>query len=150
MPDLGAIHENVRFDWAAADRLAGELRASADVLTTQVGYRNTIAAQARQEWRGGFAEQFDGRMGSCTGDAQRLATALLRAADQVDELARTARQEQDRREQARAWEQRQHDEGNSETFKDFFTGEHDGPPVPPPVEPPKFVITETACSTRNG
>ena len=39
MGDLGAIHEDVRFNWAAAADLAAELRACAAVLDEQVPQR---------------------------------------------------------------------------------------------------------------
>jgi hypothetical protein len=74
----------------------------------------------------------------CTGDAQRLATALREAADQVDELARLAREEQNRREKARQWQQEQDNEGVLEKIGDFVFGEDDLPPVPGPVTPPTF------------
>ena len=85
----------------------------------------------------------------CTGDAQRLATALRQAADQVDELARMAREEQDRREKARQWQAEQEDESVLEKVGDFLFGEDDLPPIPDPVTPPTFT-TAAPISTARG
>jgi plasmid stabilization system protein ParE len=103
MPDLGAYNENVRFNWTAAAELVRELRSTATVLEGQIGERKRIGAGARKQWEGSNAQQFDGRMSSCIGDARRFVTSLRKAADGLAELAKLARQEQQRREQAREW-----------------------------------------------
>jgi len=148
MAELGAIQDDVRFDWSGAERLAAEFRATAGVLEGQVPHRNAIAGQAKQEWRGAYAEQFTGRMRTCAGDAQRLADAMRTAASQVDELARLAREEQTRRERARDWMAQQEDESLLEKAKDFVFGEDDKPPVPPPVEPRRFTSTAPVAGSR--
>ncbi len=138
---LGAIGEDVQFNWAAAGELAAELRSTAGVLEYQVGERRRIAVGAREQWEGVFAGQFDGRVGICTGDAQRFAAAMCQAAAKLEELARLARQEQQRREQARAWVEQQESEGWLErNILDPLFGEDDLPPPPPPVEPPRIAI----------
>jgi uncharacterized protein YukE len=148
MVDLRGIAEDVPFAWSAATRLAAELRAAATTCEAQIPRRNTIAGQAATEWRGLYARQFADRMRICTGDAQRLATALRQAADQVDELARLAREEQDRREKARQWQREQDDEGVLEKVGDFIFGEDDLPPIPDPVTPPTFTTTAPISAVR--
>lgn len=148
MGSLGAIHEDVRFDWAAAARLAAELRATAAVLEAQVGARNAAAGVAREEWRGVFAEQFGERMRICTADARRFAAAMRDGAAQLDELAELARQEQQRRERAREWERQERDEGLGEKVVEFFVGERDRPPIPPPVEPKRIAIVSPGAAGR--
>ena len=148
MVDLRGIAEDVPFAWSAATRLAGELRAAADTCEGQIARRATIAGQAATEWRGLYARQFDDRMRVCAGDAQRLAVALRQAADQVDELARLAREEQNRRERARAWQQEQDDEGLLDKVGDFFFGEDNRPPVPDPVTPPAFTTAAPITPSR--
>ena len=148
MAELGAIHDDVRFAWSAAERLAAQLRAAASVCQGQVAHRIQIAGQASQEWRGVYAEEFAVRVRTCIGDAQRLAAAMRQAADQVDELRRLAREEQTRREQAREWERQQNSEGVLETIKEFFTGEDDKPPIPRPVEPPRYTSQVAAPGSR--
>ena len=149
MVDLRGIAEDVPFAWSAATRLAGELRAAADTCEGQIPRRTTIAGQAATEWRGLYARQFSDRMRICTGDAQRLAVALRQAADQVDELARLAREEQDRREKARQWQREQEDESVLDKVGDFLFGEDDLPPIPDPVTPPTFT-TAAPISTARG
>jgi uncharacterized protein YukE len=149
MVDLRGIAEDVPFAWSAATRLAAELRATAAACEGQIPRRNTIAGQAATEWRGLYARQFGDRMGICTGDAQRLATALRQAAGQVDELARLAREEQNRREKAREWQRAQENESVLEEIGDFLFGEDDLPPIPDPVTPPTFT-TAAPISTGRG
>ena len=148
MVDLRGIAEDVPFAWSAATRLAAELRAAATACEGQIPRRNTIAGQAATEWRGLYARQFADRMRICTGDAQRLAVALRQAADQVDELARLAREEQDRREKARQWQAEQEDEGVLEKVGDFLFGEDDLPPIPDPVTPPTYTISAPISAAR--
>ncbi|GIF07982.1 hypothetical protein [Actinoplanes siamensis] len=149
MVDLRGISEDVPFDWAAADRLASQLRSAADACESQIARRTSMAARAAQEWRGVYARQFGTRMDICTGDARRLATAMRTAANQVDELSRLAREEQDRREKARAWQRRQEEEESLlDKIGDFVFGEDDLPPIPDPVTPPRFTIAAPAAATR--
>ncbi len=43
MADLGAYNEDVKFNWAAADKLVAELRSTATVLANQIGERKRIS-----------------------------------------------------------------------------------------------------------
>jgi uncharacterized protein YukE len=148
MGDLGAIHEDVRFNWGKASELAAELRATAGALEGQIGQRNTIKGQARQHWEGRYGTEFDGRVATCTGDASRFATAMREAARQLDEMARLAREEQNRREQAREWERNNDDGGFLDGVGDFLFGEDDLPPPPPPVQPPSIPIMSPTPGAR--
>jgi hypothetical protein len=154
MADLGAIEEDVKFDWATATKLSSELRAAATELDGQIPHRNAIADTAKQEWRGVYAGKFTGRMAICTGDASRLATALRLAAKELDELAQLAHEEQHRRELARAWKvkhdawkEHQKHRGVFETVGDFFGGDDE---PKPPVGPPKTVPTYTIAAPTTG
>jgi uncharacterized protein YukE len=144
MVELGAIQDDVVFDWSAAADLAAEFRTTATVLEEQIPRRNAIAGRARQEWRGVYAEEFSGRMLICTRDAEHLADAMMQAAKQVDELARLAREEQTRREKAREWVEQQADRDAAEKLKDLVTGDGDKPPTSRPPEPPVFVSSAPA------
>lgn len=150
MADLGPIHEPVRFAFAAASSLAGELRGAAAELGGQVGVRRQGAATARREWRGVYGEQFDGRVSTCTGDADRFASAFQRAANQLGELADRARAEERRRATAREWKQRQDDESLLNKIGDFFGGEDDTPPPPPPDPPMRYVVESPPQPARGG
>jgi|SRR3954471_12579598 uncharacterized protein YukE len=134
--NLAGIEEDVPFDWAAAERLAAELRSAAGTLDSQVSSRNAYAHGALEEWRGVFAREFTGRMRTCSSDAGRLSSAMTLAAKQVDELARLAREEQRRREAARAWKRHHDSRSFVEKVGDFLTGGEEQPPIPPPVQPP--------------
>jgi len=136
--DLRGISEDVPFAWSAATDLARELRAAAAMCDAQGPRRNTVAQSASAEWRGRYAREFAERMRICTADAGRLAPAMRTAASQVDELARLAREDQDRREQAREWQRQQEDEGVLDKVGDFVFGEDDLPPIPAPVTPLTF------------
>jgi uncharacterized protein YukE len=146
--DLRGIAEDVRFDWPAADQLAAELRGTADECENQIGRRTAIANQAAAQWRGVYAVQFADRMRICIGDAHRLAAAMRQAANQLDELSRLAREEQDRREKARQWQRAQDDESVLDKIGDFFFGEDDLPPIPDPVTPPTFTTPAPISTTR--
>ena len=150
MADLGAIHEDVRFNWDAAGRLSAQFRMVATTLEGQISQRNTMAGQALQEWRGVFAEQFRVRMGTCTGDAQRFAESMRLAAKQLDELAELAREEQSRRERARQWETDQANESLLEKGVEFFTGDDDKPPVPGPITPPRYTMAPPTSAAARG
>jgi hypothetical protein len=167
MGELGAIHEDVRFDGVKARELAGELRSVARVLEEQRGERGRIKVSPRESWRGRYGDEFEGRVGTCTGDAGKLAKSMVTAAGRLDEMARLAQEEQDRRVQAREWEAAQDDGGGGlfggvpvvgevvdavgdavDTVDDFVTGEDDLPPPPPPVEPPRIPIEVPMMADR--
>ena len=148
MVDLRGIDEDVPFAWEAATRLATAFRSTADECESQVSRRSALADRAATEWRGRYAREFGDRMRICTDDAQRLAVALRRAADQVDELARLAREEQDRREAARRWQQEQAAEGVLEKGWEWLFGEDDLPPIPGPVTPPTYTSPAPVTATR--
>lgn len=128
MGELEGIHEDVPFDWDGADALVAKFRSTASRLDGQVPRREADAEDAREEWRGVYADRFGGRVRICTGDAKGIAGAMETAAHQLEELARLAREEQDRRLKAREWEQQERDEGLLEKGVEVFTGERDKPP----------------------
>lgn len=150
MTDLGAIEEDVRFAWEAAAALSADLRATADGLEGQIPRRNSLAGAAKEEWRGVYAHKFTDRMTICTTDAGRVAAAMRDAASKLDELAVLAREEQERRELARAWKvehdawrERESNKGMFESFTDAVgLTDYDEPvcPVGPPATEPRHTI----------
>lgn len=145
--ELEGIEEDVPFNFAGAAELERELRATAGTLDSQMPQRNTYARAARDEWRGVYSQQFVGRMRICTSDGDRLSAAMKLAANQVKELAERAQREQDRREEARAWKERQDNESTLDKIGDALFGEDDTPNIPPPEPPARFVV-EAACTGR--
>src|SRR4051812_19491460 len=106
MSVLGPIHEDVPFDWSSAAALHQLLRTAATLLHEQVHQRHQIAKEARQEWRGVFADEFTERMRLCLRDGGRLHRAMAKGAGVREDVITVARAEQNRREHARAWEHR--------------------------------------------
>ena len=84
----------------------------------------------------------------CSTDAGRLSSAMVLAANQVDELARLAREEQDRREKARQWQREQENEDFLDQVGDFIFGEDDLPPVGDPVTPPTYTSPAPISASR--
>jgi uncharacterized protein YukE len=130
----------ITFDAGAAQRLEAQLRATAGVLRSQIAHRNSLANAARKDWRGSYEVKFGARMTVCAADAERLAQAMDKAAGQVHELARLAKEEQDRRTKARAWkvehdkwEREQENKSLLDQGHDLLFG--DGEPEPPPLTP---------------
>lgn len=155
MPDLQAISQDVPFDFAGARALAAEFRSAARELDEQAGSsRPSAAAGARAEWLGVYAAQFDQRLRVGSADGHELATAFRRAADGLDTLADAAHREQQRREDARRWEEQQNDRNwfqqMGDNVSDFFTGDDDVPPPSAPDPPPRFRSSATVSATRSG
>ena len=145
----------ITFDFEAAERLAWEFRKAADLLNEHAPYRNGLATTARREWRGVFDVQFGARMIIYTADGHRLADAMDVAADQVDELARLAREEQDRRTVARqwkedhdAWEREQENDGFFENFVDGFSSDEPVEPELTPTDPPRIILVDAPPGIR--
>jgi hypothetical protein len=141
MADLGAYNEDVKFNWAAADKLVAELRSTATVLANQIGERKRIGGTtgARKHWEGVYAQQFDGRLNICTGDAQNFVGKMREAANDLEELARLARQEQQRRVNAREWVRQQENKSGFDKAVDgvqsfFGFGEDVPPDIAPPIQ----------------
>lgn len=149
--------EPIRFDFGAADRLAAQCRATAVDLRSEVSHRNVLADGARKDWRGAYEVRFGERMKVFARDAERIAVAMEKAAGQVVELARLAREEQDRRTKAREWK-RQHDEWQrkkdqqsiAEDIVDWATGNDDGPEPPnlTPARPPDLPVEAPSPGSR--
>ena len=142
--ELEGIEEDVPFNFAGAAELQRELRATAGTLDAQMPRRNSYAGTARDEWRGVYSRQFVGRMRICTNDGHKLSEAMKLAANQVKELAERAHREQHRREEARAWKERQDHESGFNKLKDAVFGEDDKPDIPPPEPPARFVVEASA------
>jgi uncharacterized protein YukE len=142
--ELAGIEEDVPFNFAGAAELERELRSTAGTIDSQLPRRNSYARTARDEWRGVYSQQFVGRMRICTNDGHRLSAAMKLAASQVKELAERAQREQDRREKARAWKEKEDNESGLNKLGDKLFGEDDKPDIPPPEPPARFVVEASA------
>jgi hypothetical protein len=151
---LSAIEQDVVFDQAGAADLAAEFRAAATELDHQAGEARALPAlAARADWRGPHAERFDQRLQQCCADGAEIAAAFRRAASGLDEMAEAARREQQRREQARAWEDAHRHHGLGavlDNIGDFIFGEDDIPPPPPAAPEPRLHVTTCVARNRGG
>lgn len=115
--DVGEFQraDPVPFDFEAARDLAAKLKSSAQLVSEQqLPRRRQVAATARKDWQGTYADIFDTRMKQCTDDADRLAKAMVDAAAKVEALAKAAEEEQRRIDRANeylvehaAWRERE-------------------------------------------
>lgn len=133
---LHGIDEDVRFNHAAATTLATSCRNAATAIDNQAGPRASWVSHAMTDFQGYYAQLFQQNATTQAGDATRLAAALRDVATKVDHLAGCATAEQNRRQTARAWKQRQDARGFWDHVSDWFTGGEE-PPVggPDPVAP---------------
>ena len=138
--DLGAIHEDVPFDWDGADTLITAFEQMAQEISDQRSVRLTAGGQALDQWEGQAVPPFVQRQDAGDADAGELATQLRDAAEDVRALVRAAREEQARRVAAREWvtayERNEAEESLWNNVTDFFGGEDfEPPPMPPPPRP---------------
>jgi uncharacterized protein YukE len=145
---LSADHQDVPFDWGAAEKLAAAFRAAATTLESQVPARNTMAEAALAEWQGRFADEFQGRMATCADDGRRLAAAMRVAAGQVGELSDRASREQRRRQDARDWEYHERHKSAVERLTDDLGLTHKETPPPPQADPPPRFLCEAPQVVR--
>src|SRR4051812_8636419 len=104
MLNLGTYETDVDFAWEAASRLKQSFLRAASELEAQIPRRNAYAGHALRDWRGRYADEFESEHMAVTArDAHRIAAECRRCAAMLEELARLAREEQQRRELARAW-----------------------------------------------
>jgi hypothetical protein len=140
--ELGAIHEDVPFDWSGATRLKAALEALASAIDAQRGPRMEAFAAGLKSWQGAAKAAYDQSPRHVQGDtdAGELTPALRDAIADIEAMERAAREENDRRRRARDWVQAYKDHEENETFLDdvgdFFTGEDfQPPPMPEPPHP---------------
>jgi len=134
MGDLEGIHQNVPFDWDTAEALVARLRSTASRLEGQIPSRDADAEDAREEWRGLYSFKFKQRVQIGASDARAIAHAMQEAALKLEELARLAREEQDRRLVARQWEEDQRNKSLGERITDGLGLTSYDDDRPPPVD----------------
>ena len=105
------------YNYAAADTLKQRAETLASELDGQSGSRSGLVNQAMEEFRGYYSEVFQSNADLASESRGELATSLRSLAGFVTELKEAAQAEDDRREAARAWEQRQR-----EREDDWFKG----------------------------
>jgi hypothetical protein len=111
MGDLGAIEEDVPFDFGVATAFATACDNAASAVDGQAGSRATWVSTGLTDFKGHFSELFRTNAATAAGDATELSARLREVATGVRKLAEEARKEQQRRETARAWK-KEHDDRN--------------------------------------
>lgn len=146
--NLGAIDEDVDFNFAHAEALQQAFTGAAGVLEGQETSRSTIVNHAKDEFRGHFSELFSSNAATAASDATDIATALRNAADYVLELIDQAKEENERRRIAREFKAEQdklHERwGAAKDGWDKVFGEPE-----PPVGPPSDPISKSAHTPQN-
>jgi hypothetical protein len=151
--ELGAIHEDVPFDWGGADTLISAFDTMAQQIDEQRQGRRTAGDGALVDWVGQAVPLFLQRQSVGDADAGELVAALRDAAEDVRALKRAAQEEQDRRVAARAYvtayERNEAEESTWNDITDFFGGEDfEPPPLPPPPTPEPHLSSPAGTVTE--
>lgn len=138
--DLGAVQEDVPFDWDGADQLVTHFNATAARIEDQRGSRDAAGEHALVDWAGPHSQEFRGRQRTGDQDAVEIADALRAAAEQVRAMKRAAQEEQDRRVAAREYIRAKEENDQNESLlnqgSDLLFGEDfEMPPKPDPPKP---------------
>ncbi|GAB3749836.1 hypothetical protein GCM10028864_23860 [Microlunatus parietis] len=133
------------FDNDVADALIAAFDGAASTIEGQAGTRSSAVTSAKDDFKGHFSELFSGNASVAAADATELCSRLREVATGARTLKEEARKEQQRRQTAREWKQRQDDRNVFQEFGDWVTGGED-PPVGPPADP----VSITASSPQNG
>jgi hypothetical protein len=138
--DLGAVHEDVPFDWAGADALVAAFESMANDIEAKRAARASAAQGALADWQGQAVQPFIDRCTVGDADAAELGAPLRDAAEDVRAMKRAAEEEQRRREAARAYmaayEENERNESTLDDVGDWLFGEDfEPPPMPPPPVP---------------
>ena len=157
MTDLGPITQPVPFAWDAASALKDTFLRAASELEAQIGERTSYAEEAKRDWRGRYAQEFESEhMAAMRGDAHKLAAACRTCAAMLEQLADRARQEQERRDLALAWkhehdawEREQADRNLLEKAADLLGGDDEPkPPDLPEIRPHPLVPDAPSIGAR--
>lgn len=132
--ELGAIDDPVPFDFGVAATLVRACRSAVSSVDTQVGQRYSFVHTGSTNLKGHFSQLFAQNALTASADATELAMSLRAMADAAERLAQQAREEQDRRNKAKAWVAEQKARSNWDKLVDWATDGSD-PPVGPPSTP---------------
>jgi hypothetical protein len=106
VPNWQPNWQDVRWDWAAADRAASELERAAEELDRTSTARGQAAERATADWRGAYRAQFDAHLSATLGMAWHLAGEFRDAAGRIRQASLRASDEQASRVRARdRWRQ---------------------------------------------
>ncbi len=147
MGDLGAIEEDVPFDFGVASTLATACDNAASAVEGQSGSRASWVTTGLIDFKGHFSTVFADNAAVAAGDATELSSRLREVATGVRKLADEARKEQQRRDTARAWKKEHDDRSLIHKGWDAITG-GDDPPVGPPAAEPTVAVSASVNRAR--
>src|SRR5690625_993467 len=101
------------YNYDAADTLKQRIDSLASQLDGQAGSRARLVTRALDEFRGYYSEVFQSNAEAASTSREELVSSLRSLSGYVTELKEAAQAEDDRREAARAWEQRQREREES-------------------------------------
>lgn len=136
-------NEPTGYNYAAADTLKAKASNLQGKLYGQQGSRSSAVWYAMREFRGYYSEVFDRNAEVASDGRREVANALGQLAGWVVELKEAAEAEDQRREEARAWAERQRQRDNNllvgawHEVTTWFGG-GDDPQPPPAQDPPNF------------
>ncbi|MDQ6670026.1 MAG: hypothetical protein M3069_04655 [Chloroflexota bacterium] len=106
MPNWQPNWEDVRWNYAAADRAASELDQAAEAIDRTSTARGQASERATAQWRGAYRARFDAQLMDTLGSAWELAGTYRESAARIRQASARAREEQARREHERErWRQ---------------------------------------------
>jgi len=120
MPNWNPNWANVRWNYHLADSAASALRSAADKLDSFSFERQRVAAEAQQEWRGIYRNEFDQTLRMMQNQSRSLADQMRDKAAEIGRASGRAWEEQKRRERDRErwWrEKREEDRRREESSK---------------------------------
>jgi len=129
--------ENLTFNFSTAETVAGNFRSAAQSITDQQSGRKSLVTTGSEDFEGSFAEGFTFNADTAASDGSELATQLNLVATWADDLARQAREENERREVARKYyEHKDSWQGKVEEFFHLNGPMPTGPKSAPTSQPP--------------
>lgn len=121
MPNWQPNWSNVRWDWGASDAAASALYHAANKLEGFTYERTNVAAEAQQQWRGRYRDEFDVELRQLRERSAELAWQMREAASRIRREADHARDEQRHRERER---ERWHREKREEEERERRRNQH--------------------------
>lgn len=151
-----AIHGNepTGYSYGAADALTTAVNNLAGAIDGQTASRASYVGTAQLEFRGYFADAFGNNADIASRSATDLVRALRGLVGFIAELRQAAKDEDKRRADAKAWDERQRlrEENGFEGFKHdvaSFFGFGDDPEPPPPEPEPQCTAEEVRVKGRD-
>ncbi len=148
---------DVEFDFGVSSALRSAFSTAASKLSGQRGSRSGYRTDALTDFKGHFSDVFRDNGKTQVTDLDEIANALQKVDTEVGKVEEAAREENERRKQAREWAQRMADRNGFQKWLDGLWGSEQ-PPVPsladtgpsPSVPAPAVRSRETPAAGGGG